>query len=151
VVTTHLQAGASPRSARVRQAQLAELREALDDLGSPERPLLVCGDWNIDGCNAVRAGEYAAAAGLFPDLEDLGAHADEPTMCPRPELNALAHRYWWREPLQRLDYVFFRAPETDWLRVAHVTRNLDQELPAHDGPATLPSDHFGLRVELAWE
>jgi endonuclease/exonuclease/phosphatase family metal-dependent hydrolase len=134
----------------VRRQQLAEVGRAIAELGSLDRPLLLCGDLNIDGLAAARAGEYAVLAELFPDLVDLGAQADEPTMCPRPELNELAHRYWSHEPVQRLDYVLYRAPRAGGVEIERVERILDQRLEGDAGPATRASDHFGLRIWMKW-
>ncbi len=148
IFTTHVQAGFS-RQAQVRRArQLAEIRRAVDELGAPERPLLVCGDLNINGLAPARDAEYARVVELFPELEDLGAGADEPTMCPDPALNELAHRYWSAEPLQRLDYLLYRPARPSWLAVDRFERVLDQQLRPHGGPATYPSDHFGVRAHF---
>ncbi|MBW2453740.1 MAG: endonuclease/exonuclease/phosphatase family protein [Deltaproteobacteria bacterium] len=148
VFTTHVQAGFSGQSRRRRARQLTEIRQIVDELSAPDRPLLVCGDMNIDGLAGARGDEYAHLVETFSDLEDLGAAADEPTMCPDLELNALAHRYWSAEPLQRLDYLLYRPSRPAWLAVDQVERTLDQQLPPHGGPATYPSDHFGLQVRF---
>jgi len=148
VFTTHVQAGASRQSRRRRGRQLHELRQIVDELSAPDRPLLLCGDLNIDGLAAVRGDEYAQVVETFSDLADLGAAADEPTMCPEAAINALAHRYWSAEPLQRLDYVLFRPPSSPWLAADGVERALDDQLPPHDGPATYASDHFAVRARF---
>jgi endonuclease/exonuclease/phosphatase family metal-dependent hydrolase len=149
LITVHLQAAAGSAAARVRAAQLGEIRAAIEEIGSPDRPLLVCGDLNIDGVAANRGGEYSVVRTVLGELEDLGATADLPTMCPRPDLNALAHRYWSDEPVQRLDYFLLRPPLELPLAVRSVERVLDAPLPAHASkPATFASDHFALRVRL---
>lgn len=151
IFTTHVQAGLSRQSRVRRGRQLSELREAVDDLGAPERPVLLCGDLNIDGLSASRSAEYSRLREIFGDLEDLGADDDEPTMCPDPEINPLAHRYWSAEPLQRLDYLLYRPSHPACLAVDGVERSLDQQLSPLGGPATYPSDHFGMRARFRIE
>ncbi|MBW2528303.1 MAG: endonuclease/exonuclease/phosphatase family protein [Deltaproteobacteria bacterium] len=146
--TTHLQAAGSASARRVRSCQLEELRAAVDELTTAGRPVLLCGDMNIDGLESTRHDEYASMAELFRDFEDLGAEADEPTMCPQNGLNHLAHRFWSDEPNQRIDYLLLRAPAARWLEVAAVRRVLDEQLPDEGGPATFASDHFAVAVEL---
>ncbi len=146
--TTHVQAGFSGQSRRRRARQLAEMGEIIDELSSPDRPLLVCGDLNIDGLARARSEDYAQVVATFSDLVDLGAAADEPTMCPEVEHNSLAHRYWSAEPLQRLDYLLYRPPSTGWLTVASVERALDRQLSPLGGPATYPSDHFAVKARF---
>jgi endonuclease/exonuclease/phosphatase family metal-dependent hydrolase len=148
VITTHVQANVSRRSQAVRARQLRELRQLVDAFGSPDRAVLLCGDLNIDGLAGSRHGEYATLVELFADFEDLGAAADQPTMCPQAALNELAHRYWAGEPLQRLDYALFRPPRGGWLVAEGCERALDDRLPPNGGRATFASDHFGLRVTL---
>jgi endonuclease/exonuclease/phosphatase family metal-dependent hydrolase len=148
VITTHLQSGMGRRPRRVRERQLQEVRKAVDELGGADRGVLLCGDLNIDGMRGVRRGEYATLTSLFPDFEDLGASADAPTMCPHPLHNTLAHRYWSKEPMQRLDYLLLRAPAGGWLVADGCRRLLDQPLPPDGGSATFASDHFGLRAKL---
>lgn len=151
VFTTHLQSGLSARCRAARSRQLQELGRAIDELAGAGRPLLVCGDMNIDGLEATRDGEYDMLMEVLAGCEDLGARADLPTMCPDRSLNTLAHRYWAKEPVQRLDYLLFRPPADPWLSVDRVERFLDQQLPPHGGPATYASDHFGLRVVFELE
>jgi endonuclease/exonuclease/phosphatase family metal-dependent hydrolase len=148
VVTTHLQATQRQGSQRVREQQLRELREAVDELGAPTRAFLLCGDLNIDGLQTARNGEYERLRQLFPDFVDLGAQADRPTMCPVVRLNDLAFRYWADEPMQRLDYLLFRPPVDDSLVADGCELVLDGRLPPHGGNATFASDHFGLRARL---
>ena len=148
IVTTHLQASQGASAQVVREQQLRELRRAVDELGAPTRAFLLCGDLNIDGLRGSRNGEYERLTRVFPDFVDLGAHADQPTMCPVPRINDLAFRFWGNEPLQRLDYMLFRPPVDDAI-VAHGCEVvLDQPLPAYGGQATFASDHFGLRARL---
>lgn len=146
--TTHLQASTGAAARRVRACQLRELRSAVDELGAEDRPALIGGDLNIDGMRAARDGEYSSLVEIFNDFTDLGAGADEPTLCPRADLNELAHRYWSAEPNQRIDYLLYRGPQPSWIDVESVSRILDQRLTAHGGPATYASDHFGLAVRF---
>ena len=148
VFTTHLQAGTGAACRRARSCQLGELREAVDALGTADGPVLLCGDMNIDGLRANQDDEYRQLMDLFSDFVDLGAEADQPTMCPDEEINELAHRYWSAEPNQRIDYLLYRCPPASWLRVESVTRLFDERLPAHGGPPTFASDHFGLAVRF---
>jgi endonuclease/exonuclease/phosphatase family metal-dependent hydrolase len=149
LVTTHLQSNQGPRMREVRARQLAELRRAVEEFGSAERPFLVCGDLNIDGLGPSREQEYASLRQVLSEFEDLGAGPDQPTLCPEPQLNALAHRYWSDEPVQRLDYVLFRPARDGWARVSSIERVLDEPLPGNgDGIPVWASDHFGLRVRF---
>lgn len=148
LVTTHLQAGSSPGAVRARDRQLEELRSAVDELGSPERPFALCGDLNIDGLGPAPGEQHGRLRDLFLDFEDLGQEGDQPTMCPEREMNELAFRFWSHEPVQRIDYLLFRPPAAGWLQASAAERILDRMLPAGAGPATFASDHFGLAAEL---
>ena len=55
LMTVHLQAGHSAGAIAVRSAQLADLKAFVASVGSPHRPFVVCGDFNIDGLERVRA------------------------------------------------------------------------------------------------
>lgn len=146
VVTTHLQAGYTDGARRVRERQLAEIRELVDEIGSPARPFIVCGDLNIDGLRPVReAGEYVALTRTLPDFLDLGADDDHATFHPHPEHNPLAYRFEPAGARQRIDYVLFRAPHTRHVSAEACEIVLDRPL---DDLRTFASDHFGLRVVL---
>lgn len=146
--TTHLQAGDGAASRRVRSCQLGELRAAIDERGAADRPALLCGDMNIDGLRGGGADEYQLLREIFPDFLDLGSPGDAPTMCPRADLNPLAHRYWSAEPNQRIDYLLYRAGAARWIEVDSAERILDEELSPVGGPATFASDHFGMAAKL---
>jgi endonuclease/exonuclease/phosphatase family metal-dependent hydrolase len=142
VVTTHLQAGSSPAAVAVRARQVAELRALIAAEGDAARPMLVCGDFNIDG-RGGGAAEYAALTGALHGFEDLGAATDLPTYHPHPEHNPLAHRFDRRGQAQRIDYLFFRSPARG-PRVRAFARALDTALSS----GVHPSDHFALVAEL---
>ncbi|MBI4955344.1 MAG: endonuclease/exonuclease/phosphatase family protein [Myxococcales bacterium] len=147
LVTTHMQSGYGRRPERVRGRQLAELRRLVDEVGSPERAFIVCGDLNIDGLSHARAaGEYAALAAALSDFVDLGAPEDRPTFHPDPVVNPLAHRYEKGSPHQRIDYVFFRAPATRLVRAEGCRRVLDQPFHHAERGPTFASDHFALEA-----
>lgn len=155
VVTTHMQSGYGTGARRVRARQLAELRALLDEVGSAERPFILCGDLNIDGLEPVRAaGEYEALREQLSDFDDLGGPTDDATFHPDPAGNELAHRFEPRGPRQRIDYVLFRAarPSTTGRAASHEVRPAGCELALHlpfDHPQkgkTFASDHFALRV-----
>lgn len=148
VLTSHLQANYDEAAAQVRAAQLVELRRLIDELGSPDRPFLVCGDFNIDGLATARGQvEFQRLAAALEGFEDLGAGHDLPTF--DIEGNALALHYEPRGWVQRIDYIFYRAPARGpGLRCRQLARFLDQ--PRRDSPphlpASWPSDHYGLRA-----
>lgn len=147
LLTTHMQSGYSPKAQAIRAHQLAKLRRAVDDFGSPARPFIVAGDLNICGLSEKRAGEYAGLRDVLSDFHDLGAEADHATYHPDPSVNALAHRYEPKAPAQRVDYVFFRPPADGGIRAAHTERVLEKQLLGH-GPETFASDHFALRTRF---
>lgn len=142
VVTTHLQSGTSAAATRVRARHLGELARLIAEVGSPERPMIVCGDFNIDGYPAIAA-EYAVLASALDGFRDLGAESNLPTYHPHPEHNGLAHRFDRDGRAQRIDYMFFRAPARG-AEVRACARALDTALD--DG--VHPSDHFALVVDL---
>jgi endonuclease/exonuclease/phosphatase family metal-dependent hydrolase len=139
VLVTHLQSGYKPAASRVRARQLEQLRVWTEELGS-HLPVIVCGDFNVDGRAVVREKEYRTLREHFADFEDLDDASDRTTFHPHPDHNPLAHRYDPGAPEQRIDYILLRgasasAPE----------RVFDAAL---DGTDTHPSDHYGLRVTL---
>ncbi len=142
VITTHLQSGSSRSAVQVRARHLAELRALIAAVGARDRPMLLCGDFNIDG-HGEGAAEYGVLTALLDGFRDLGAETNLPTYHPHPDHNRLAHRYDRDGRAQRIDYMFFRAPERG-PRVRAFARALDVALD--DG--VHPSDHFALVVEL---
>lgn len=148
VVTVHLQAGYDEGAARVRSAQLAELRRLVDEIGSHERAFVVCGDFNIDGLAGARGGEYQTLAAALGDFVDVGAEHDLPTYHPHPEGNALAHAFEPNARDQRIDYIFLRPPARGGAaRCIHVERILDRPLVSTrfaGDRAGWASDHYGL-------
>jgi endonuclease/exonuclease/phosphatase family metal-dependent hydrolase len=149
VLTTHMQSGYDGAARAVRERQLRELRRAIDDVGSPERAFLVCGDLNICGLAPRRSDEYAALRQALPEFVDLGAVDDAPTFHPDPLANELAHRFESLSPKQRVDYILFRPAATHGPRPATYERALLSRLDGH-GPPTFASDHFAVRVTLRW-
>jgi len=147
LLTTHMQSGYSPKAQEIRAHQLAKLRQAVDDFGSPERPFIVTGDLNICGLAAKRSGEYVGLQRTLADFSDLGADADHTTFHPDPVINALAHRFEPRSPAQRVDYVFFRPGTKSPIVAASTERVLERQLIGH-GRETFASDHFGLRTRF---
>jgi endonuclease/exonuclease/phosphatase family metal-dependent hydrolase len=142
VANVHLQAGYDPAAQRVRVAQLGHLRETIAEMGSPERPFVVGGDFNICGLAPARdASGYAELTAALDGFVDLGAAEDLPTLHPHPDGNALAYAFEPDAAPQRVDYLFLR-PTPD-VRCAGVTRFFDR--PIESGWA---SDHYGLQATL---
>lgn len=153
IVTVHLQAGYEEDTARVRAAQLVELRRFVDEMGSPHRPFVVCGDFNIDGLEASRGkAEYRNLATVLEGFVDLGADADLPTFHPHPEGNALAHAFEPDAHDQRIDYIFLRPPASSGsVACTAVERILDRPLADTtfgENKAGWASDHYGLCATL---
>lgn len=144
VANVHLQAGYDPAAQKVRFVQLAHLRDVIRELGSNDRPFVVCGDFNICGLVSARdSSGYAELTSALDGFVDLGAEADEPTLHPHPDGNALAYSFEPNAASQRVDYVFLR-PTKD-LRCASVGRFFDR--PIESGWA---SDHYGVCATLEW-
>jgi endonuclease/exonuclease/phosphatase family metal-dependent hydrolase len=149
LVTAHLQAGYDERAGRVRTVQLAHLAALVDEVGSSDRPFIVCGDFNIDGLGAMRGqAPYVALRAALGGFEDLGLDEDLPTFHPKPDGNGLAYAFEPDGHDQRIDYIFFRpASAGPRLRVEGLRRFLDAPLAGTrlrgDQPAWA-SDHYGL-------
>ncbi len=149
LLTVHLQAGDSAAAGRARLAQLAELRVWVEQLGSPERPFIICGDFNIQGLAAHRdAGEYAHMISMLDGFTDLGAESDLPTYHPHPEGNPLALFFEKQSHAQRLDYIFFRpAARASQIVASGMRRFFDQPLTSlGEGISGWASDHYGLKA-----
>lgn len=149
VITAHLQAGRDPGAAAVRTVQLAELEAFIASVGSPDRPFIVCGDFNICGLTQTREeAPYRNLTRALAGFVDLGAAADLPTYDPHPERNALAYAVDPRATVQRLDYIFLRpARDAGLLRCTGLEVIFDKPLakPASNhGTAAWASDHYGL-------
>jgi endonuclease/exonuclease/phosphatase family metal-dependent hydrolase len=149
VVTAHLQAGYDARAIRIREAQLADLKLLLASVGSPDRPFIVCGDFNIDGLAPTRGdAPYKSLAAALRGFQDLGATDDLSTFDPHPQGNGLAYALEPRAATQRIDYIFWRPARGPIdLRCTSTERFFDKPL----GQTTLPgitagwaSDHYGL-------
>lgn len=152
VITTHLQSGTSTRAVQARKRQLEELRGFVGRVTAPERPAVICGDFNVDGLGPARlTDEYRGLVEALPGFEDLGAQADLPTYEPGPEANALAATVSPGAGAQRIDYVFFRPAErcAFGLRVSSLDRILDR--PISEAPRGFASDHFGLSAAFSFD
>ncbi|MFO0612829.1 MAG: endonuclease/exonuclease/phosphatase family protein [Polyangiaceae bacterium] len=147
LLTTHMQSGYSPKAQEIRAHQLQKVRRAIDEFGSPDRPFIVTGDFNICGLAPKRTGEYAALERVLGDFRDLGADADHVTFHPDPRVNSLAHRFEPRSPAQRVDYVMFRPDRSHRVEAVSTERVLERQLVGH-GRETFASDHFGLRTRF---
>ncbi len=146
VITTHLQAGYGDGARAVRARHLRELRAFAEAVGDASRPMVVCGDLNVDGRAHRRDAEYAAVAEVFSGYLDVFAEPDHPTYHPGD--NGLARRFEPGGPVQRIDYVLLRESGRR-LRVERAEVFLERPLPPRAGyPATHASDHYGLRLAL---
>jgi endonuclease/exonuclease/phosphatase family metal-dependent hydrolase len=150
VITTHMQSGYDGAAVAVRSRQVRELRALVDEVGSQDRPMIVCGDLNIDGLKSSRGvgREYDKLKEVLHDFEDIGEIDDRATFHPHPEVNPLAHRFEADGPRQRIDYVFVRHASAVPIRVVRSELALDGPLEGPEHGATFPSDHFAIRVEL---
>jgi endonuclease/exonuclease/phosphatase family metal-dependent hydrolase len=153
LVTAHLQAGYDEAAVRVRAAQLEDLKTMIAEVGSSERPFLLCGDFNVDGLRASRGEpEYRRLREALEDFEDLGAADDLPTFHPHPEGNALAHAFEPEGRAQRIDYVLWRpGSRSGEVRCKGLARFFDQPLSgaaAGAGVAAWASDHYGLTAKF---
>lgn len=160
VVTTHLQSGGAPEAAAARKLQVVELVAFVNRVADATRPLLVCGDFNIDGLDGARAEYVALAAAMkgagLRDLDAVGLRATSD-----PTRNEVLREHEPGSKPERLDYMFLRVPQGDAfdLRVEAVKLLLDQPLSdiEHSWAATtglgsrpFASDHFGLSVDLSY-
>lgn len=145
VITTHLQAGQNLAARQVRARQIAHLGEFVASIRAAERGFIVCGDFNVDAL-AEDSAEYRALVAALPGFVDLGAVDNAPTFAPRPDMNALAHRFDAHEPVQRIDHVFFLPPADGSIVVERCERVLDTPLTSERGAPLFASDHFGLRA-----
>jgi endonuclease/exonuclease/phosphatase family metal-dependent hydrolase len=159
VITTHLQAGYEPEAAVARAAQLDQLGRLIAEISSPDRPLIVAGDFNIDGLAAARKEhEYERLRATLDGFEDTGAATDLVTFHPHPEFNSLAHGSDPGGRVQRLDYVFFRPARHGHapVRCVGVRRVLDTPLAATNlqdfaglrSSQAYASDHFGVAADF---
>ncbi len=160
VVTTHLQAGGEADRVAARRRQIDELVAFVRSVSDPARPLVVCGDFNVDGAAPDRA-EYAHLAQTLAreGLVDLDAAARLATV--HPARNDLLRQLEPGAKPERLDYVFWRAASVDPFavgasRVALVADHPLADLRPQWGAVTglegdaYASDHFGLRVVLSY-
>ena len=149
LITAHLQAGYNASAIAVRAMQLADLKAFIASVGSPARPFIVCGDFNICGLVSVRDdAPYRSLMAAMSGFEDLGAAADLPTYVPHPQGNGLAFARDPQGSAQRIDHIFFRpARGPVELRCTLLEVFFDKPLALtkhHDGTAAWASDHSGL-------
>jgi endonuclease/exonuclease/phosphatase family metal-dependent hydrolase len=147
IITTHMQSGYDAKARAVRARQLGELGALAERVASSDRPVVVCGDMNIDGLSdARRDSEYRGLVDALPGFVDVGAEADQATFHPHPDVNPLAHRFEANGIRQRIDYVFFRGPDSAAMRVLGSTLRLQTALETSTAGVTFASDHFALEV-----
>jgi endonuclease/exonuclease/phosphatase family metal-dependent hydrolase len=150
VVNAHLQSGYDPRSLRIRAEQLAEVARCVNEVGSRDRPFIVCGDFNVCGLGSCKP-DYALLRNVLDGFDDLGARDDLPTFDPHPERNTLAHEVEPTSPTQRLDYIFVRGRGVVARSVARILdRPLTSARLTRGGRAidAYASDHFALVASL---
>ena len=146
--TTHMQSGYDAPSARVRKAQLDQIRAFVDQKSSRENATIVCGDFNINGLVDARDGEYASMLAIFDDFSDPFADDDDITYHPHETHNPLAHRFEPEAPVQRVDYILYRRGGSS-LELTECGLWMKEPLAAIEGhPKVHASDHFGLCVTL---
>ena len=145
VVTTHMQSGRGTSARAIRKRQLAELRRFVDEVGRAGVPIVVCGDFNIDGLSRERHAEYAELERALPEFVDLGAAADHVTF--DTEHNDLARRHYQSEPPQRLDYAFVCDP-TGALEVLSFERVFHAALESANRGRTFASDHYAVEARF---
>ena len=149
IMTVHLQAGKSVQARAVRAAQLNELKEWIRVFGSPDRPFIVCGDFNIQGLASERqAGEYRTLTEALAGFHDLGADSDLATYHPHPDGNPLAHAFEEQSGPMRIDYIFLKPAEKSApIELSGFRRILDKPLANFGlGLAAWASDHYGLKA-----
>jgi len=156
LITVHLQAGPSARAAAVRAVQLADLKDFVESVGAPDRPFIICGDFNIDGLAGARTGaEYCSLEAALSGFQDLGAVADLSTFDPHPQGNGLAREFEPGGCAQRIDYIFFRAARGPIeLHCKRLEIFFDKPLALTtrlDGTAAWASDHYGLSATFEYE
>lgn len=145
VINTHLQSGRSRGAVAVRVAQIEQLRRFAEEVGSASRPLVVCGDFNVDALRPKR--DFEALARAFEGFEDLGAHEGHATF--DPETNVLARLDGPEALPERLDYVLFRAPKSGpTVTAGPVSLELRHALASPGREPTNASDHAALRFDL---
>ncbi len=157
VLTAHLQAGWDAAASKVRLQQIGELARRVRQHGSPDRPFVLCGDFNVCGLGGNGV-EYVALRGALAGFEDLGAAEDLATFDPHPDRNTLAHDNEPELPRMRLDYVFFRPARGLPFRVRKLARLFDRPIEGitalrsmrHGRPLAraFASDHFGLAATI---
>ncbi len=145
VINTHMQSGMGLASRLIRKRQLGELRRFVDDVGSSGVPMIVCGDFNIDGLAKSRRAEYAELVRALPEFVDVGAAVDHVTF--DSEHNTLARRHYPSEPPQRLDYTFVCDP-SGALEIVASERVFHVALECAFGERTFASDHYAVETRF---
>jgi endonuclease/exonuclease/phosphatase family metal-dependent hydrolase len=149
VINVHLQAGRGRQPGVIRTEQIGEIARRVTQLGSEDRLVLVCGDFNV--CGLGGTGEsYALLRRALPDFVDVGGTEDLPTYDPHPERNFLAHLVEPEAPIQRIDYIFVRPPRGGrrQVTVRGAARILDRPLAPRGADPMFASDHYGLVATL---
>lgn len=153
VITTHLQSGYEAPAIAARMAQLAQVGRLIDEVGSPDRAMIVVGDLNINGLSACRGeDEYRRLREVLAGFDDLGSDGDHVTFHPHPDVNSLAHGSDPGGAAQRIDYVLLRPARAGGLRCEGVEVVLREPLRQTRAPyfagvqatRAFASDHFGL-------
>lgn len=143
VFTTHL--NWRPDQGAVRERQVGDVAEFIQVERSPDRPILLCGDFNATSDSEEIAMLTGSSARAVEDLilEDAWAVAgDGGAGITFDEANP--HTIAELSPGRRIDYVFLGRPEGEACRIA------DCRI-AGDGPVdgVWPSDHYAVVAELA--
>lgn len=156
---THMQAHLGAENARVRAAQLRQIKTAMDSATVRYRPTatLLLGDLNIDGPlsadDADAYDEYVNLMATFPGFTDTALRTGGDLATWDPTTNSVIRSKFQHQPpddpaeltrKERLDYLLV-APST--LAVNAVTRVVRPRFKGEDGIRDL-SDHYGLLGEV---
>ena len=130
VVTTHLDSGGTGGDRQTRAEQIAELRDFIEEIDPRSGPIMLMGDFNVDG---VAAGEeyekLLASLRANPDFERGSSTVNCQTnvSCDTPA------------PPEQLDYVFTQSGESRMFR--YQTTHLPLATSACGGEVNYLSDH----------
>jgi endonuclease/exonuclease/phosphatase family metal-dependent hydrolase len=130
VVTTHLDAGNQSGDRRARAVQIAELRDFLADIEPRSGPVMLVGDFNVDGvAGGTEYEDLLTSLRANEDFErgESTINCDTNVSCDHPA------------PPEQLDYVLTLAGENRMFR--YQTRHMPLATSACGGEVNYLSDH----------
>lgn len=152
IYNLHLQAHDDPGACKVRQSQLAEIREFIEQTWDSRYPALIAGDFNIDGCieeNLQMIKKYLQINEkcFVTNVNTMNGMQPSPTFGLLPTGSVLAQS-WYPNSGQMIDMFWMLVPVTNTCQCIISDFNVQNFISSVPGCFNI-SDHAGITADMS--